>query len=195
MKLEDREKIVDDFHKSHPQAMKDNTHWFLMRNDHLALLEIIDKFQIKSIFEIGTWEGLTAGIMCKMPSVKRYVALDICDENNVAFEHVVHHVSPKERYGKYAKDSKKFSIIFEDSRKFEPKEDFDMVFVDADHSYEGVKNDTELAFKMNPRIVVWHDYGSEPGVIQFINELKEDKKIIGFSESLVVYYDNSLESN
>jgi hypothetical protein len=41
---------------------------------------------------------------------------------------------------------------------------FDMVFVDGDHSYEGVRHDTQSAFSVlrgeNP-VIVWHDYGVE----------------------------------
>jgi predicted O-methyltransferase YrrM len=39
---------------------------------------------------------------------------------------------------------------------------FDLVFVDADHKYEGVKKDTESAFKLlrdETSILVWHDIG------------------------------------
>ncbi len=39
---------------------------------------------------------------------------------------------------------------------------FDIVFVDADHQYEAVKKDTEIAFsllKNKDSILVWHDYG------------------------------------
>jgi predicted O-methyltransferase YrrM len=41
---------------------------------------------------------------------------------------------------------------------------FDMVFVDGDHSYEGVKKDTQSAFSVlrdESSIIVWHDYGVE----------------------------------
>lgn len=39
---------------------------------------------------------------------------------------------------------------------------FDIVFVDADHQYEAVKKDTEIAFRLlrnKDSILVWHDYG------------------------------------
>lgn len=41
---------------------------------------------------------------------------------------------------------------------------FDLVFVDGDHSYEGVKKDTQSAFgalRNEDSIIVWHDYGIE----------------------------------
>lgn len=41
---------------------------------------------------------------------------------------------------------------------------FDMMFVDGDHTYRGVKNDTENVFRLlkdKRSIIVWHDYGAE----------------------------------
>ena len=47
---------------------------------------------------------------------------------------------------------------------------FDMVFVDGDHHYEGVKKDTQTAFeiiKSDASILVWHDYAASPETIRW----------------------------
>jgi hypothetical protein len=42
---------------------------------------------------------------------------------------------------------------------------FDLIFIDGDHSYNGVKNDTKIAFELlrdEQAIIVWHDYARMP---------------------------------
>jgi hypothetical protein len=44
---------------------------------------------------------------------------------------------------------------------------FDLVFIDGDHTYEGVRNDTEKVFAnciKQDTIVFWHDYADKAGV-------------------------------
>lgn len=50
---------------------------------------------------------------------------------------------------------------------------YDLVFIDGDHSYEGVKSDAELT-RSNSNIQVFHDISSIvcPGVVQYWDEIK-----------------------
>jgi hypothetical protein len=56
---------------------------------------------------------------------------------------------------------------------------YDLIFIDADHSYESVRNDTELILPLlSPTgFVVWHDYANwgyfsgENGVPEYLGEL------------------------
>lgn len=54
---------------------------------------------------------------------------------------------------------------------------FDLIFIDGDHSYTGVKNDYEIS-KHSGNIFVFHDIVNDicPGVVQFWKELKEIEK-------------------
>jgi hypothetical protein len=49
----------------------------------------------------------------------------------------------------------------------------DLVFIDGNHDYEWVKHDTDLALRLGAKIIVWHDYGTEPGVTRAVDELGE----------------------
>jgi len=59
-------------------------------------------------------------------------------------------------------DNKSF-VIIGNSAETETQEQikshgpYDIIFVDGDHSYEGVKKDWEFSLKLNPRIIAFHD--------------------------------------
>lgn len=50
-----------------------------------------------------------------------------------------------------------------------------MVFIDADHRYEGVKRDLQWAISMKVPVIAGHDYDDEsPDVKRAVNELFGD---------------------
>jgi hypothetical protein len=56
----------------------------------------------------------------------------------------------------------------------------DMVFIDADHSYEACKADIEAWFPKCKKVICGHDYSSSfPGVIQAVNEKFDNIKTCG----------------
>ena len=159
-------------------------YWKSMRVDHELLIELIEKYDIKSFFEVGTFEGYTALLVNLHPNIKKQKALDIHKDMKVEYKNKRLFLREKEFYGSYVKDTN-VELEFCDSMKYVPKdgEQYDMVYIDGNHDYEHVKNDTELAFKLNPKIIAWHDFKSgHKDVNRYISEL------IGKGKKIIVNY-------
>ena len=113
--------------------------------------------------EIGTWRG--ESILNVAECAKQ------CTSINLSPEEIISRGLP-EKYAKLhgclIKDEKNIKIIFADSKQFDftsLNQKFDLIFIDGDHSYEGVKSDTQKVYSLlkdENSIIVWHDYGYNP---------------------------------
>jgi hypothetical protein len=76
-------------------------------------------------------------------------------------------------HGLFTKDLPGLKTIGMDSRKFNFSslgKKFDLIFIDGDHSYEGVLNDTVKSFPLRKgadSIIVWHDYGNSTEKVRY----------------------------
>jgi hypothetical protein len=66
------------------------------------------------------------------------------------------------------------------------------IFIDGDHTYEGVKADTEKALEYLKKryggVIVWHDYKTDEwGVKKYVEELAENMEIYHFAGSWIAY--------
>jgi predicted O-methyltransferase YrrM len=70
-------------------------------------------------------------------------------------------------------------IFFEKDAKEFPK--FDTIFIDGDHSYDGVKFDFDNALPLLEEggIIIFHDIASKacPGVVQLWEEIKTERSL------------------
>ncbi len=117
--------------------------------------------------EIGTWRG--ESIVNVMDSDSVASALSITLDGSEFGEKVAANVN----FFITDKYSDKFSQIFANSATFDfgsLDRKFDVIFIDGDHSYEGILSDSRNAFgllKDDKSIVVWHDYGVTPEEVCF----------------------------
>ncbi|MCR6629420.1 MAG: glycosyltransferase [Magnetospirillum sp.] len=130
----------------------------------------------KRLFEFGTYLGRTT-----------YHLAQTCEDAEIHTLNI-----PLEQAGKYAKyigklfkgsdRESQIHQIFENSMTFDPspmKNTFDFVFIDADHGYDAVINDTRKAFELlRPGgIVMWHDYSPKsPGLVKAIREFTQNER-------------------
>ncbi len=158
--------------REQPKIVKDNGGGLLIwqyPNQFSKYLQLLSKLHITSYIEIGCrWGGtfvLTNEYLKRFNSISKSVAVDIidspvlyyCMENNET--HFLKVNSTSDEFKKYMK------------RNF-----FDLVFIDGDHSYQGVKNDYECS-KNSGKVFVFHDIINDacPGVAYFWNELKRNE--------------------
>lgn len=130
----------------------------------LALLKgLAKRFVDCNYLEIGTWRGESAA---NLASVARHcTTIDMSDEE-LRSRHVPERVIDIQRF--YSKALPNVKHIQESSLTFDFRslhERYDLIFVDGDHRYEGVRRDTANAFTLlrdESSIIVWHDYGDTP---------------------------------
>jgi len=139
-------------------------------NQFSKYLKQLNKYNINSYLEIGCrWGGtfiITNELLKrKNPNVKSY-ACDLIVMSEIL-----------EEYKTYAdfKYIKEFSFKLD---KTMVQENIDLILVDGDHSYEGVKKDFDVCKQFNPKYVVFHDIVNKAcvGTIQFWEEIKKDYK-------------------
>lgn len=123
----------------------------------------------RTMIEFGCNEGRAAAtILLNVPSIREYVGIDVLPGYVTQME--CQRKEVPDEPGKWAAHDPRFRLVLH------PRGSFDIgrgwlprcqaVFVDADHSMAGVKNDTALALEaLEPGgILIWHDDNGLPAV-------------------------------
>lgn len=143
-------------------------------NDVSALIALTNAFRPKRFLEIGLNLGHTAKqILQYSPFIETYVGIDIPydqKEKTLGFQSG----EVPEKAGCECTDRRLTTILRPYGIKnIDPNElgTFDFIFIDGDHSMEGVILDTDYSEKiLNPGgIIVWHDYSGVTTVTSYLN--------------------------
>lgn len=158
--------------REQPSIVKENGGGLLIwqyPNQFSKYLVFLQKQKISSYIEVGCrWGGtyiLTTEYLKRFNTLEKSVAVDIFDSPVINYCSV----NPETAFIKVNSASWEF-------KKYMKENKFDLIFIDGDHSYEGVKNDYEVC-KDSGSIYVFHDIVNDvcPGVVKFWNELKENE--------------------
>lgn len=119
-------------------------------------------------FEIGTWRGESVANLARV--AKDCYTLCLSDEE-------MRKRGMDERmirmHGMFSKDLPNVTHVRGDSRTFDfssLKRKFDLIFIDGDHHYDFLLQDTINVLKYlvhEKSILVWHDYGNNPEDVRF----------------------------
>lgn len=135
----------------------------------LALLRgLASRFQDCTYFEIGTWRGESVANIAQVAkecytlnlSAKEMKAMGIRSKYVYMLGYFSNHLDNVVHLS-----GNSMTFDFESLNK-----KFDLIFIDGDHHYEKVRNDTEKVLKYlahEESVIVWHDYGNHPEDIRF----------------------------
>lgn len=133
----------------------------------LALLKTLAKGK-KSYFEIGTWRGESVWNVAKV--------INDCTTFNLSEKDLLELGVDKkyaDLHGIISKKNPEILHLEGNSKTFDfggLNKKYDLIFIDGDHCYEMVKNDTEKVFQHlvhDNTVVVWHDYAFNPEKIRY----------------------------
>jgi predicted O-methyltransferase YrrM len=130
----------------------------------IALLKgLARRFSACNYFEIGTWRGESAANVASVASQ--------CYTLNLSEKEMLEKGMSKEYtglHGFFSQKKKNITHLQGNSLTFDfaaLQKKFDLIFIDGDHHFDVVKNDTEKVFAHlvhEHSIVVWHDYAYHP---------------------------------
>jgi len=160
-----------------------------IREELLTLVEKVDEIDPDCVVEIGSYQGGTLYMWSRLLDAERIVSIDLPEDelhhtgyNPRLFQAFSH--TAEMRFVRGFSQNDETKEVVEDMLESEP---IDFLFIDGDHSYEGVKADFEQYEPLvrDGGLIALHDiaYDSDGnGVPQFWDEITTEYE----TESIVV---------
>jgi hypothetical protein len=181
-------------------------------SESFVINKLIKYYNPQTIFEIGTFDGLTTlNMAANCSKDAKIYTLDL--PSNMLNSHKLPLVAGDARYinkkisgGNFLGTDyeKKIEQLYGDSATFDFSPFYNMidfVFIDGSHSYQYVLNDSKIALKLlknKSGIILWHDYGEWWDVTEAlnklylkVNEFKNVKHIEGTLFAMLILVQNS----
>ncbi len=162
----------------------------------LLFVDAVAKFiKARNIFEFGTYMGRTTYHLVGASPEAHVTTLDLPPEGGSKTWPFLGNV-----YKGSDRESRITQLLC-DSHKFDPapyKQQFDFIYIDGDHSYEGVKNDTLKALEMLAPggTMMWHDYGPsvDLGLTRFFVEFTRERPVFRLKKSSLLLYRDGIDA-
>jgi predicted O-methyltransferase YrrM len=165
----------------------------------IVIATICSYLKPKTIFEFGTYNGLTTlHLALNSPPETRVFTIDLSADDPIrktmtddSFYTV--EITVGEQFHNQLEASK-ITQIFGDTTKYDHQAlrgKVDMIFIDAGHTYDLVKSDTQKALDMLAPggVILWHDYFyTQVGVYTWLNELHASLPVMNIPGTTLIYY-------
>lgn len=147
--------------------------WSTPVMDLVMLLKLAVCTHPRRLMEIGSFRGFTALLLAQHTAADaRIVTVDSYPDHGEAYRDTPLAAKIERRVGGTSPD-----LFAQDAPK-----SYDFIFVDADHSYDGARRDTELALPLlaDDGFIIWHDYANwgyfngHNGVPEYLADLVTD---------------------
>jgi predicted O-methyltransferase YrrM len=157
-------------------CIKVDKYFMITQKDFDAICTLIERIHAEVIIEFGVQQGNTAtAILDTFSYIREYIGIDV--EKDYEPLCIFQKKEIPLDAGCFAKKDNRFRLIVKPRGTFDltfrdmPVADF--IFVDGDHSLQGIVHDTVLALATvkNDGIVCWHDY-------QNLSVVRETLKIL-----------------
>jgi len=130
--------------------------------DELAvLIAAFNAVAPKVVVEFGCNDGTTAKLLLEhVRPIEKYIGIDVKRGHRTTLANQQSEVPLIAGY--HVAHEPRFVLVQQDTNTIEELEPCDAVFIDGDHSMDGVLHDSALAAKyLRPGgVIAWHDYGN-----------------------------------
>lgn len=163
--------------------------WAMPEHELLTLGALAKQLSPKLVVEFGTFMGgSTLAMASNLPESSQIVTVDLEPDHRRDHEHGMGVGLLEFEVGSLFRGTRYESIIeqrYANTVEFSDEDlvaKADLVFVDADHTYEFAKRDTQTALRLlKPGgVILWHDYSWAPenpecvGVTKTVNEFRDE---------------------
>lgn len=162
--------------------------------DQCCILHLVRRYRPARFLEIGTHRGMTTRTLAEKFPGMAITTVDPGDSipegtrpTNQRNEYL-----PKTEVGSLCRGHHNVRVILNEFTKHQwGEEKFEMIFIDGNHSYESVLEDSRLALRLvtHPGVVIWHDVKNVKDVDLALQQLVTPSDICHIHNTWIAYHD------